>query len=333
MKSINVIVQLTSICNWRCTVCAVSVLDDLVLENMPDDVFDKVLQDLKKFDNPRIQLGGYTGEPTLSPKFAEQVNTLKAHFPENVIGMHTNGSTLSKEMLQNVPEDMVILLSCLGGKSHYESFTGKTWEYFLNLCDILTTHHPLPFSNWVYITTNNQHNMSDTIKDLRQYTNLYGISNPLFGAPDFNEYQPYKNNIKYSDVNVSDSKNLEIISMRGNYIRANRGDLIDNPLYHKYKKIIPTFVVPDVNTTCITPATHIFVRTNGRVEMCCEYSDRKHVDMLHSNIMDHSLYEIFHSDEWNKLRTRLEKNIPGCQFCAVHCKRRFDPNIPKELYL
>lgn len=95
----------TQLCNFKCHYCAHSLPsqkkkeEGLILKHLKDDLFDKIVEDSKKFPNrfKRILLTGL-GEPLMNPNIVNMVNKLaKANISDN-IEIFTNASYLTNEI-------------------------------------------------------------------------------------------------------------------------------------------------------------------------------------------------------------------------------------------
>jgi|TARA_Y100000310_G_scaffold71534_1_gene67382 radical SAM protein with 4Fe4S-binding SPASM domain len=84
---------------------------------MPDEIFDKILADLKDIDFKGGIHPYLMGEPLTDVKIAEKVKKIRSIFPENVIYLSTNGDYLTTELIENLIDAGITWF----GVSHYDS--------------------------------------------------------------------------------------------------------------------------------------------------------------------------------------------------------------------
>ena len=100
----SVHMDICSICNFRCSYCFQADRDakkqsGLVEGRMSMELFKKIIDDLKEFDEPikKIKIGN-NGEPLLHKDFPEMVEYIKNSKVTDIIEVFTNGSKLNQNL-------------------------------------------------------------------------------------------------------------------------------------------------------------------------------------------------------------------------------------------
>lgn len=114
-----VAIELTNYCNLKCPYCT-SPLGQRARGYMSDEVFNRIIEDLKEIKPNRIQLIG-NGESTIHPKFSEMITRLAK--TKCYISVVTNGQWISDKVPYKIIEsglDLVEFSIDAGGKEGYE---------------------------------------------------------------------------------------------------------------------------------------------------------------------------------------------------------------------
>ncbi|MEM9619314.1 MAG: radical SAM protein [Pseudomonadota bacterium] len=100
-----VVIEIFSYCNRRCTYCPVSKVDRLSQNSyMKDELFFRVIDDLKEIQyNKRICLNLYN-EPMADPVLYERIETIHKHLPEAYLYFNTNGDYLNEDNMKLLSE-------------------------------------------------------------------------------------------------------------------------------------------------------------------------------------------------------------------------------------
>jgi len=311
-------IQLTSDCNWRCKCCICFKDDDnIVREYMSDYIFKKIIVDIKEFksDIPFIHLVHYVGEPTLHPKFIEYIHTLSNEFVNSTIVFHTNGSAITPVYLEKLPKNITIVLSCLGGKYNYQNYTSQTWDYFLKCCDIL---YKSDLKFLINLTTDGT-GLKESIADLIKFDTTI-VLNAFLDQRISLEYLGSIHRLFTNTIVENNLHDIQIVNTQDIFSRFDSQFFINSSAFKRYGKY------------CSIPHNDIHINTQGKIILC----------LLTTNIIDDAVFgdinidsisNIFNSNMWDNIRTRLSKGIPGCKYCADTCSYRFSNTIPKALYL
>ncbi|PLX15377.1 MAG: hypothetical protein C0601_13055 [Candidatus Muiribacterium halophilum] len=124
---IDLTLELTNICNYKCDMCFLSEKDVIRPQHMSIDIVKKFINELNE--------SGYTinvlrifwaGEPTLNPEFCNILNLLSKENKINCISFDTNGSLLDEKIRQCILEASkykpirIIISVDSFDKEHYE---------------------------------------------------------------------------------------------------------------------------------------------------------------------------------------------------------------------
>ncbi len=101
-------IDVCSVCNFKCSFCFQAdnkAMKDAGLKRgmMPIDLFEKIVDDLKVFDEKfkKVKIGNH-GEPTLHPDLPRMVAYLKKAEVADIVELFTNGSKLSPELNKKI---------------------------------------------------------------------------------------------------------------------------------------------------------------------------------------------------------------------------------------
>lgn len=127
------IVETTGACNLKCEMCpTTSYTTGKSL--MADDVFEKILDVIKKQSVEEIDLTGW-GEPLLDPKLEERIVHIKQAKHTARVGFTTNGTLFHKERVTSILDSEVDWISISfdgASKESYERIrTGSSYERVL----------------------------------------------------------------------------------------------------------------------------------------------------------------------------------------------------------
>src|SRR5262245_14879185 len=70
-------IALTRICNADCTFCAYQFLDKAERTHMPDEIFDKIVAQLKDLRVPHVHLSPNLGDPLIAPRLLDKIAALR----------------------------------------------------------------------------------------------------------------------------------------------------------------------------------------------------------------------------------------------------------------
>jgi MoaA/NifB/PqqE/SkfB family radical SAM enzyme len=105
-------IEVTNICNSNCRFCGYRYQEKFRRDKgiMPDDIFDKAIDEYKQMGGTFIGLTPFSGEPLIDPKIIERVNRAKQIGAWT--GFYTNGILLNridvKELLESGIDALVV---------------------------------------------------------------------------------------------------------------------------------------------------------------------------------------------------------------------------------
>ena len=128
-KPCSLSVELGNVCNLKCVYCNVPHYSDQ-REFMSKSIFEKLIENLKKENINRIDIGG--GEPTLHPNFIEFMSEVRKYtkFLSIITNAQWNQPRIVNTLI-NTPFDLIEVSMDAGGKEVYESSrVGASYELF-----------------------------------------------------------------------------------------------------------------------------------------------------------------------------------------------------------
>lgn len=309
----HISIQLTSYCNWNCGVCSSKKHNDK--EHMSYAVFHKLIKDIQSMTpNPiDIKIGQFFGEPTAHPHFISMMKLLNDTFRNTSIRVLTNGSLLTPQLLNQLPERVVIAVSVLGEKQIYHELTGNSWDNLLTVCDYLeNSGRPII----LFFSSNNEQNIITSLQDFQKYSNVIVLLSKLYGSgtesidilKDINTHQQIKyffRNQPQFKIYLWDDNNKFDDHMKNN---------APNNMFVNNKKIN--------NSYCNVPMNNTYILYNGDVTICSLPSPTMRFPAL-GNIMNDTLYNIINAFPMYLITERLLKGVSGCKYCKHVCGHRF----------
>ena len=96
-------IETHSYCNRRCGYCP-NVVGDRLGPNarMPDDIFDRIIRDLKDIDFSGVIVLSNYNEPLADRQIVERIAQTRAHLPKSDIHIYTNGDYLTPDLLEDL---------------------------------------------------------------------------------------------------------------------------------------------------------------------------------------------------------------------------------------
>ena len=103
----NINIETTTLCNRRCSYCPNSVFDRSLKQNeklMPEDLFKKILNDLRSLRFTGRISPHFYGEPLLDKRLAGLMSMAHATLPKAKLEIYTNGDLLDITLMENLYE-------------------------------------------------------------------------------------------------------------------------------------------------------------------------------------------------------------------------------------
>jgi pyruvate-formate lyase-activating enzyme len=96
-------VETTNYCNARCIFCAHGRIEEHGI--MPEGLYTKILKEAGKLDQPpQTFIPMLTGEPFIDPQIVDRIIEARAALPSTDIHLYTNGSLLTREVIEGLAE-------------------------------------------------------------------------------------------------------------------------------------------------------------------------------------------------------------------------------------
>lgn len=289
----NVEIEVSSLCNARCIYCAHSTDHGLYEGNMTEELFYKILCDLKAFPHKvkKCNLFGF-GESLMHPKFPEMVKETKAADVAEAVEFTTNGMLLTTEKIDAILDAGIDTIRI--------SLQGINEETYQKICGVHLDFHRF-INNLTYLFQNRggcrvRMKIADTaIKDIpdgeERFKKLFG---PIADSIYIEHILPIYAGVDYDGIDKGICRDTRNGRMG-----------IQQDAVHK---------------VCHRPFYRLRICTDGRVTaMCCDATR----DVLFGKIQDETLLDI-----WNgKRRTNfLKMQLEGKRFAHPWCKDCAMPN-------
>lgn len=299
-KPFTVLIEPTSLCNFKCIQCFQSIKDDSYFTenrgNMPMQRFQLIMEQLLDWSGPRIKVLKLSlyGEPLANPEFCEMLRVAREAGVAERIETTTNASLLSREVAEKLVENQLdysrVSIYAVDQQKHFE-VTGVG-------IDISIIHQNLLV--------------------LQEIKKQKGSAKPFVSCKMLDSYNSDENGLflrMYQDV-----ADEVYIDKPHSWIKLDGVDFIKN----YYKDEVDT-VTEDLTENssrkiaCPMAFTTMAVRSNGDVSPCC-------VDFVGGtnlgNMEESPLKEIWNSDKWYEfqkmqLENRKHKNF-SCARCDIY---------------
>ena len=290
----SLFVDVCNACNFKCKFCAIQYADrKLPFKKicMEYDLFCKIIDDLKKFDEPLKMLRlAANGEPLLNKKLPEMIQYAKMKGIADWIEFVSNASLLNPELNRRLVEAGLnrIRISIEGmNADDYFAMSGVKidWNKFISNIKDLYDHRG---NCEIYIKT------VDAAVDTEEKKNMFFS---IFG-------------------DICDKISIEhVIPIWTGY------DEISNDFNIEAEEGLHGHKVREIEV-CPFPFYSFVVNPDGEVTVCCNDWERK-ISM--GNAISESVYDIWNGEKYHKfllgmLEKDRRKNHPiGCAKCEYPC--------------
>ena len=280
-------ISVSEVCNFKCVYCFRSVSDTLkngytTKPFMDMEMFEKVVQDAKKFSSPikKIFLN-VTGEPLCHKELPRMIKYLKREMPEPVVAIQTNGSllnsTLSKQLVESGLDHMLISLQGITPEK-YRDICGATVD-FERFRDNIRYLYSIRNTLKVFVK------VPDIALSEHEVAKYYDMFSPISDEATIEKINPVFNEVDYSKLGVASDSTANRIGTD----------------YGKQK-------------VCSYPFYELTITTNGNAYPCVQSI----IPCTFGNINTESLVDIWNGrTRADFLKKRLrEESIPRCDICT-----------------
>jgi radical SAM protein with 4Fe4S-binding SPASM domain len=118
-------IETTNLCNSHCKFCVHDKVTELGV--MSDELFAKILNDVKEMPTIKRIIPFLTGEPFTDKKIIDKMKMINKMFPDMELGLYTNGSLLNANRIKQLAtiKNLVVNFSLNGvNKETRENVTG-----------------------------------------------------------------------------------------------------------------------------------------------------------------------------------------------------------------
>lgn len=288
-------------CNFRCSFCPINT----VTENseirhtiMSMELFDKIIEDIKKFPEPVKVVELYAfGEPLLNKHIVKMVKRLKGCGKVERVRMTTNASLLTKEMGQALVDAGLDYMKISLESLHEEDYINNC-GYEINLYELTDN------IRFMY-----EYALSKAKGDRRTEIGVKIFSNVLRDRDKESFLEKYTPISDYAWIETA----YNLWSEFDSYKSPNDCEKEDS--------FTDRFAGRDI---CSFPFTHMLICSNGDIGLCCYDWNHKTV---YANAEDISIAEAWNSEMLRDIRIKiLDKELPFCRDC---CNRGYD-DIDKD---
>lgn len=298
-KPFTVLIEPSSLCNFKCIQCFQSIKADSYFTktrmNMPLVRFQRVVEQLKSWEGVKLKVLKLSlyGEPLINPEFCEMLRIAREADISERIETTTNASLLTRDIAEKLVHyqlDYARVSIYASDQEKHRAITGSGM-------DIRIIH--------------------ENLRVLQEIKKRLGSDRPFVSAKMLDMYSEANDRFIQMYEDVVDEA---YIDKPHSWIKVEGADFMKN-----YYKDSISDAIGDIkqNSTprvaCPMAFTTMAVRSNGNVSPCC-------VDFIGGtnlgNVDDHSLQEIWNSDQWYEfqkmqLQNRNHENY-SCARCDVY---------------
>ena len=298
-KPFTVLVEPSSLCNFRCVQCFQSVKTESYFtqtkSHMPWERFERVIQQLAAWSGPRIKvlkLAIY-GEPMVNPKFCDMVRVAKAADVAERVETTTNASLLTRDVAEKLVEHQldyarVSIYGC-DQDQHKAVTAAKT---------------PLG-------------EIHENLRVLQEIKRHHGSERPFVSCKMMDAYGPDNEKFLQAFRDVADEA---YIDKPHSWIRVDGVDFMKNYYREGIDKAVADFEQHSTERiACPMAFTTMAVRSNGAVAPCCvDYIGGTNL----GNVDESTLEELWGSRAWYEfqkmqLENRKDENS-SCARCDIY---------------
>lgn len=298
-KPFTVIIEPSSLCNFRCIQCFQSIKGDSYFTrsrgSMPMARFEKVIDDLKRWPGPRIKVLKLSlyGEPMVSPDFSEMLRVARHADIAERIETTTNASLLNPGIAERLVEhqlDYARVSIYATNQARLGAVTGSRLE-------IATIH--------------------ENLRILQDVKRRRGSIKPFVSCKMLDSYSEENEHFLRMYADIADEV---YIDKPHSWIQVDGADFIGSYYQAGTDKARSDLEAHSTQrVACPMAFTTMAVRSNGDVSPCC-------VDFIGGtnlgNIDEHGLQELWNGDAWfafQKMQLENRKQENGsCARCDIY---------------
>jgi radical SAM protein with 4Fe4S-binding SPASM domain len=297
-KPFTVLIEPTSLCNFRCIQCFQSIKTDSYFTqtqgNMPLVLFQRVIDQLDQWPGAKLKVLKLSlyGEPMVNPRFSEMVSIAKAANIAERVETTTNASLLTRTVAEKLVQHQLdyARVSIYGSdQAQHKAVTGSGLS--------LDAIH-------------------ENLRVLQEVKKRAGSDRPFVSCKMMDSYGDDNGKFIQMFKDVADEVYLD---KPHNWIKVDGVDFIQTYYKEDAQKAISDVAQHSTErVACPMAFTTMAVRSNGAVSPCC-------VDFIGGtnlgNVNQLSLQELWNSDGWfefqkMQLQDRKHENT-SCARCDV----------------
>lgn len=303
-KPFTVLIEPSSLCNFRCIQCFQSIRDDSyftgIRGNMPIERFQEVINQLKAWRGPKLKVLKLSlyGEPLINPDFGNMLSIARRADIAERIETTTNGSLLSRGIAEQLVEHQldylrVSIYAC--DQKRHETVTGSGAK-------VSAIHENLRI-----------------LQEIKQSSHS---ERPFVGCKMLDSYSGENERFIRLYRDVADEA---YIDKPHAWIKVENADFIRNYYNDGADQAMADLRLSRMRrVACPMPFTTMAVRNNGDISPCC-------VDFIGGtnlgNINDRSLQELWNSSPWYEfqkmqLENRKHENY-SCARCDIYASSHY----------
>lgn len=298
-KPFTVLIEPSSLCNFRCIQCFQSVQDDSYFHsnrgNMPLEIFQLVIDQLRSWTGPDIKVLKLSlyGEPLVNRDFCTMLSMARAADIAERIETTTNASLLTREVAEQLVDSQLDYVRV--------SIYASTQE----------RHRDITGSNL------NIRRIHENLRVLQEIKKARGSDRPFVSCKMLDSFND--ENERFFDT-YKDVADEVFLDKPHNWIKVKGVDFIQSYYKDSTTKAIADFERnSSPRIACPMAFTTMAIRTNGEVSPCC-------VDFVGGtnlgNVQENRLDEIWRSDRWcafqkMQLENRKHENF-SCARCDIY---------------
>lgn len=272
-------------CNGACIMCPNAQLPGRKPSSMPDQLFEKIIDEITAEPQESLILFFLQNEPLLDPTLARKIKRAKTQGDDVYAGFITNGTLLSEKTVEDLEDaGLDYLLVSIDGA------TKTTYEKIR------------PRFQYETVTTNLEHVLQSDLRLILRFTLQRE------NQAELNAFKSYWHN---RGVSVQ----INIVGNRGGNL-SSYDDVFVPPAFFRLKKTIGRTLFKLVKC-CPQVLSTFNILSNGDVILCCNDFDRS---LILGNVNKSSIKDIWNSEKYQEIRRLFHQGrineIPVCRSCS-----------------